>query len=88
MSESIVVRGDSVGTPPRGSSWIPASVYINEPLGSDQFLTLDIGEARVKVRAGPDLAVRATDRVEVAFVPEKLHLFDGATGVALVSSIH
>jgi len=84
--ESIVVRGDGVDTPPRGASWISASVYINEPLGSDQFLTLDIGDTRVKVRASPDLAVRATDRVEVAFEPEKLHLFDAETGTALVSS--
>jgi multiple sugar transport system ATP-binding protein len=84
--ESIVVRGDGVDTPPRGASWISASVYINEPLGSDQFLTLDVGDTRVKVRASPDLAVRATDRVEVAFEPHKLHLFDGATGTALVSS--
>ncbi|HLZ20695.1 MAG TPA: ABC transporter ATP-binding protein [Ktedonobacterales bacterium] len=83
--ESIVVRGDGVDTPPSGANWIPATVYINEPLGSDQFLTLDIGETRVKVRAGPDLAVRATDRVEVAFEPAKLHLFDGETGASLTN---
>jgi multiple sugar transport system ATP-binding protein len=83
--ESIVVRGDGIDTAPRGAPWIAAPVYIQEPLGSDQFLTLDIGEARVKVRASPDLTVRAGDRVEVAFDPDKLHLFDGDTGTTLVS---
>ena len=83
--ESIIVRGDGVDTPPRGASWISAPVYIQEPLGSDQFLTLDIADSRVKVRAGPDLQVRAGDRVEVAFDPAKLHLFDGATGTSLTN---
>jgi multiple sugar transport system ATP-binding protein len=81
--ESIVVRGDSVDAPPRGGSWIAAPVYIQEPLGSDQFLTLEIGGTHVKARTGPDLAVRAGDRVEVAFDPTKLHLFDAETSVSL-----
>jgi len=83
--ESIVVRGDGIDTAPRGAPWIASSVYIQEPLGSDQFLTVDIGDARVKVRASPDLIVHAGDRVEVAFDPDKLHLFDGDTGTTLVS---
>jgi multiple sugar transport system ATP-binding protein len=83
--ESIVVRGDGIDTPPRGAPWIAAPVYIQEPLGSDQFLTLDIGDARVKVRASPDLTVHAGDTVEVAFDPDRLHLFDGDTGMSLVS---
>ena len=78
-------RGDGIDAPPRGASWITAPVYIQEPLGSDQFLTLEIDDARVKVRASPDLAVRVGDRVEVAFDPEKLHLFDGESGVTLSS---
>ena len=57
--ESIVVRGDGIDTPPREASWFTAPVYIQEPLGSDQFLTLDIGGTHVKVRTSPDLIVRA-----------------------------
>ncbi len=83
--ESIVVRGDGIDAAPHGATWITAPVYIQEPLGSDQFLTLDIGDTRVKVRASPDLTIRAGDTVEVAFDPDKLHLFDGETGTALVS---
>jgi len=81
--ESVVVHGDGVDSPPRGASWITAPVYIQEPLGSDQFLTLEIGDARVKVRASPDLAVRVGDRVEVAFDPQKLHLFESDSGTSL-----
>ncbi len=81
--ESIVVRVDGSTTPPRESSWFAAPVYIQEPLGSDQFLTLEIGGTLVKARTNPDLTVRAGDRVEVAFDPAKLHLFDGETGVSL-----
>jgi multiple sugar transport system ATP-binding protein len=82
--ESIVVRGDGVESPPRGASWISAPVYIFEPLGSDQFLTLDVGGARVRVRTTPDLVVRAGDRLDVAFDPAKLHLFDRETGASLI----
>jgi multiple sugar transport system ATP-binding protein len=82
--ESIVVRGDGVDTPPRGANWCPAPVYIQEPLGSDQFLTLEVGGTHVKARTSPDLAVRAGDRVEVAFDPNKLHLFDAETGVSVL----
>jgi multiple sugar transport system ATP-binding protein len=81
--ESIVVRADGLDRPPRGASWIPAQVYIQEPLGSDLFLTLDIGEAKVRARTNPDLVVRAGDQVEVAFDPAKLHLFDAESGTSL-----
>jgi multiple sugar transport system ATP-binding protein len=84
--ESIVVRGEGIDSPPRGASWIAASVYIQEPLGSDLFLTLDIGGAHVKARTSPDLALRAGDRVEVAFEPAKLHVFDRESGTTLLSS--
>jgi multiple sugar transport system ATP-binding protein len=81
--ESVVVRGEGSETPPRGTSWFGAPVYIQEPLGSDQFLTLEIGGTLVKARTTPDLAVRPGDVVDVAFDPAKLHLFDSETGVAL-----
>jgi multiple sugar transport system ATP-binding protein len=81
--ESIFVRGNGFDQPPRGASWIPATVYIQEPLGSDLFLTLDIGDSKVKARTHPDLVVRAGDLVEVAFDPTRLHLFDAETGTSL-----
>jgi len=84
--ESVVVRGDGgTDAPPRDASWIPASVYIQEPLGSDLFLTLEVGDSHVRARTSPDLAVRAGDRVAIAFDPAKLHLFDAETGAALTN---
>jgi multiple sugar transport system ATP-binding protein len=81
--ESIVVRGDGVDAPPRGANWTRVPVYIQEPLGSDQYLTLDFDGTKVKVRTSPDLVVNAGDNVEVAFDTAKLHLFDANTGAAL-----
>jgi multiple sugar transport system ATP-binding protein len=66
------------------TTWINAPVYIQEPLGSDLFLTLDIGGALVHARTSPDLAVRPGEVVQVAFDPGKLHLFDSETGETLL----
>jgi len=77
------MRGDGADTPPPGAEWMPITVYIQEPLGSDQYLTLDVEGTRIKARTSPDLPVRAGDRVEVAFDASKLHLFDGDAGVSL-----
>jgi multiple sugar transport system ATP-binding protein len=82
--ESIAVRGVDGGALLREANWFAAPVYIQEPLGSDLFLTLDIGGARVRVRTSPDLSVRAGDRLDVAFDPAKLHLFDADTGASLL----
>jgi hypothetical protein len=43
-----------------------------------------MGGTHVRVRTSPDLAVVAGDRVEVAFDPAKLHLFDAETGASLL----
>ena len=77
------MRAKDVQTPPRGAEWIVAPVYIQEPLGSDQFLTLEIGGTLVKARTSPDLAVRPGESVDVAFDPAKLHLFGGDSGDSL-----
>ena len=81
--ESILVRARGVERAPNGTAWISAPVYIQEPLGSDLFLTLDMGGTHLKVRTSPDLVVRAGERVEVAFDPAKLHLFDADSGLSL-----
>ena len=82
--ESILVRGDGMQSPPRGASWQSAPVYIQEPLGSDLYLTLEMGGTQVRARTSPDLLVVAGDRVDLAFDPAKLHLFDAETGNSLL----
>lgn len=81
--ESIAVRADGIQAP-RGSEWFSAPVYIQEPLGSDLYLTLEMAGTQVRARTSPDLAVVAGDRVDVAFDPAKLHLFDAQTGASLL----
>jgi multiple sugar transport system ATP-binding protein len=60
----------------------PAEVYISEPLGSDLFLTLDIGGQHIKARVDPDLEVGVGETVRVTFDERRLHLFD-EQGLAL-----
>jgi multiple sugar transport system ATP-binding protein len=55
---------------------VPAQVYIHEPLGSDLFLTLDIGGQHVKARVNPDLEVNVGETVRITFDERRLHLFD------------
>ncbi len=82
--ESIAVRGDGDEAAPRGGTWFSVPVYIQEPLGSDLFLTLNIGGTQVKARTTPDLVVQPGDVVDVTFDPAKLYLFDAESGVSLV----
>ena len=67
-------------------SGIRAKVVVREPMGSDLFLTVDIGGSNVKVRTRPDMRYDRGDSVDLFFDPEKLHLFDGETAVALIQS--
>jgi len=60
-------------------------VYIQEPLGSDLFLTLDIGGTLIKARTNPDLSIRPGETVDIALDPTKLHLFDGESGQSLLT---
>lgn len=60
------------------------SVYIEEPLGSDLFLTLETGGSRIKVRTTPDFPSRPGTIVGARFQPAKVHLFDAHTGSTLI----
>ena len=59
-------------------------MVVREPMGSDLYLTVDIGGSNVKVRTRPDVRFDRGDSVDLFFDPEKIHLFDGETGVALI----
>ena len=62
-----------------------ASVVVREPMGSDLYLTVDVGGSNVKIRTRPDSRVDRGDVLNVFFDPEKIHLFDGQTGEALLN---
>lgn len=67
----------------QGLAGIPATVYIEEPMGSDLFVTLEAGGTRFKARTSPDVTLGAGAGVRVQFDPERLHFFDPGTGTAL-----
>ena len=61
-----------------------ASVVVREPMGSDLYLTVDVGGSNVKVRTRPDIRFDRGDDVDLSFDLEKIHLFDRGTGVSLL----
>ncbi len=60
-----------------------ATVVVREPMGSDLYLTVDVGGSNVKVRTRPENRIDRGDSVALIFDPGKIHLFDGQTGVSL-----
>ena len=56
-------------------------------MGSDLYLTVDVGGSNVKVRTRPDVRFDRGDTVDLSFVPEKIHLFDGKSGMSLTPVI-
>ncbi len=60
-----------------------AEVVVREPMGSDLYLTVDVGGSNVKVRTRPENRMDRGDHVELYFDPDKIHLFDGERGNTL-----
>ena len=74
-------------TPPGSPPAARASVVVREPMGSDLYLTVDIGNSFVKIRTRPDNRMDKGDNLDLFFDPGKIHLFDGETGVSLALNI-
>jgi multiple sugar transport system ATP-binding protein len=70
-----------------GSDFVPAKAVVREPLGKEALLLLavDFLPAGTLLRAitPPDLRPTPEETVWLRFPPERLHLFDGASGVAV-----
>ncbi len=64
---------------------IDAPISVVEPLGSEQYLELDLGGTAVIARLDPHVRVRAHDRIRLTPAPGKIHLFDPATEQALLT---
>src|SRR5207237_10850715 len=57
---------------------IEARVLFIEPVGSDMFVSLQIGDQHCVARTEPRSDLQEGAPVWLRFVPEKLHLFDQA----------
>ncbi len=66
---------------PEGERW---EILLEEPMGSDLFLEVNMGEQIVKIRTDGDLRLKAGDKICLSFKTEKLHLFDPATQKTLL----
>ena len=64
-----------------------AEVVVREPMGSDLYLTVDVGGTNVKVRTRPDSRADRGEVLDLFFDPGKIHLFDGQTGKSLTPDL-
>ena len=63
-----------------------ANVFVTEPLGGETVVDLHLGGHVVKALTAPALAPAPDSDVLVGFDPCRVHVFDGATGAAIVSA--
>jgi multiple sugar transport system ATP-binding protein len=57
-----------------------AVLELVEPVGNETFLTARAGEVELVLRTPPQTPARVGEHVTLSFRPERLHLFDAATG--------
>jgi multiple sugar transport system ATP-binding protein len=81
-SVTLGIRPETIGvsrTPPG----IAGTVYVEEPLGSDVFLTVEVEKAHIIVRTEPEFRANFGEQVHLTFNPQKLYLFDQKSGEAI-----
>jgi multiple sugar transport system ATP-binding protein len=61
----------------------PARVFVEEPMGADVLLTVEIGGDLVKARVEAPFRTGAEQQVHVRLAPNRLHIFDAERGHAL-----
>lgn len=62
---------------------LKAEVIVSEPLGSNNLLTLRIGEEILKVITEPDLTFNTHEIISISFNPEKIRFFAIETGESI-----
>jgi multiple sugar transport system ATP-binding protein len=60
-----------------------AEVFIVEPLGDETLIDLNLGDTKLRARAGPATMWGEGDVVSVRLDPNRLHVFDAVTEEAL-----
>jgi multiple sugar transport system ATP-binding protein len=81
------LRPEDIASPAetRTDAMLPGLVDTILPVGSDRFLGLKVAGCDVYVRVGKETRHAEGDTIALALVAERLHLFDKATGMTLLS---
>ncbi len=66
---------------------VKAKVDVIEPMGSELFLYLKVGQADILARVPPYVKTAVNQTMELVFNMEKFHLFDKETGQSLLRNI-
>jgi multiple sugar transport system ATP-binding protein len=78
-----VLEGE--GTRAGDGAIVAATVTVREPVGSDLFLAVTVGETLMKVRTGPERRLDRGDAIWLRLNPERAHLFDAESGETLLN---
>ncbi len=70
------------------ASKLRAEVFGTEYLGTNQIVTLNTAGGRIKARLDSELPVRTGEHVGLTFQPDRLSVFDKASGRVLRSALH
>jgi multiple sugar transport system ATP-binding protein len=77
------VRPETIEVSRNNTAGIAGTVYVEEPLGSDIFLTVQTGNTHLIIRTSPEFRAEIGEPVRLHFNPAKLYFFDPQTGSAL-----
>ncbi len=77
------VRAEDISV---GDEGIPGEVYVVEPLGRDDLLTIRIGDVSIYVLADPGIGLKIGDAVHLEFNTQKVQFFDPGTEKSLLWS--
>ena len=69
------VRPEHFSLGPPDSEGLPGRVHFLEPVGSDLYVAVDVGDTSVQVRMPPDSPARQGDNVRLTFNPSTGHIF-------------
>ncbi|MGE5656767.1 MAG: ABC transporter ATP-binding protein [Actinomycetota bacterium] len=80
------IRPEHFSLSPPATKNLPVTVNLVEALGSETLLSASLSDdsgVRLQVRVGPDRLIRIGEQLWLAIAPDKIHLFDPDTDLAI-----
>jgi ABC-type sugar transport system ATPase subunit len=78
------IRAEDIAVADEG---VPGEVYVVEPMGRDDLLTIRIGAVNIHVLANPELSLKIGDMVHLDFDAHKVQFFDPGTEKSLLWTV-